>query len=156
MTSPRFSVRRIAVISTANKCSWSSSTQDWPPPLIILQIAFVEQYTYFTSLMVNKWNEKNGKKKKKLARSSVEFGFLPKHQHCRSYSFTTATTFDSHNDIVIFIKRLEEDFVHLRRGDSKSVKSYNNDPRKGSKRRYIAARAVHATWYPRRNSIFWH
>ena len=44
-------------------------------------------------------------------------------------SLTKDTTFDSHGDIVTFIKQLEEDFVYLRRGDTKSVKSYNNDPR---------------------------
>ncbi|XP_045025115.1 uncharacterized protein LOC123469833 [Daphnia magna] len=45
-------------------------------------------------------------------------------------SLTEATTFDSHADIVIFIERLfQEGIVYLRRGDTKSVKSYNKDPR---------------------------
>ncbi|KAK4006107.1 hypothetical protein OUZ56_011262 [Daphnia magna] len=36
-------------------------------------------------------------------------------------SLTKNKTFDSHRDIVTFIQQLEEDFVYLRRGDTKSL-----------------------------------
>lgn len=44
-------------------------------------------------------------------------------------SLTKARTFDTHADIVAFIKQLEEEFIYLRRQETKTVNSYNDDPR---------------------------